>query len=87
MPPLAEWPALLFNVIWAHARHARLLDDNLHPAGARAITRRFGLALIWIGLGIVLGAFVPVAGVVVIALFIPTYYFPIRGEYGLPQRT
>ena len=79
--------ALLFNVIWAHARRAQLLDDKLHPAGARAITRRFGFALIWIGLGIVLGALVPVAGVVVIALFIPTYYFPIRGEYGLPQRT
>jgi pimeloyl-ACP methyl ester carboxylesterase len=36
--------------------------------------------------GIVLGALVPVAGVVVIALFMPTYYLPIRGEYGSPQQ-
>jgi uncharacterized membrane protein len=78
--------ALLFNLIWAHARHGRLLDDALQPAGARAITRRFGLALIWIGAGICLGAMVPVAGVVVIAAFIPAYYLPIRGEYGARLR-
>jgi uncharacterized membrane protein len=76
--------ALLFNIIWSHARHSGLLDDALELAGAKAITRRFGLALIWIGSGIVLGAFVPIAGVVIIAAFIPAYYFPIRGEYGSP---
>jgi uncharacterized membrane protein len=73
--------ALLFNVIWAHARHHGLLDEALQPSGARAITHRFSFALIWIGSGIVLGAFVPVAGVAVIAAFIPAYYLPIRGEY------
>ena len=74
--------ALLFNIIWAHARHNQLLDQALQPSGARAITHRFGFALIWIASGIILGVFLPVAGVVVIAAFIPAYYFPIRGEYG-----
>jgi uncharacterized membrane protein len=77
--------ALLFNLIWAHVRRGRLLDDALAPGGTMAITRRFGMALIWIGLGIGVGALVPVAGVVVIASFIPAYYFPIRGEYAVQR--
>lgn len=74
--------AALFNVIWAHLRRARLLDPDLGPFGIRAIGRRFALALVWIGSGILVGAFVPIAGVVVIAGFLPAYYLPIRGEYG-----
>ncbi|MFI6271662.1 hypothetical protein [Micromonospora zamorensis] len=35
-----------------------------------------------IGSGILVGAFVPIAGVVIIAGFLPAYYLPIRGEYG-----
>ncbi|HEY6593346.1 MAG TPA: TMEM175 family protein [Asanoa sp.] len=74
--------AALFNVIWAHLRRGHLLDDSLEPAGVRAIGRRFALALLWIGGGVVLGAVAPLAGVVVIAAFLPAYYLPIRGEYG-----
>ncbi|MFG1764928.1 TMEM175 family protein [Micromonospora parva] len=78
--------AALFNVIWAHLRRAGLLDPGLGPCGTRAIGRRFLLALVWIGSGVLVGAFVPIAGVVIIAGFLPTYYLPIRGEYGEDDR-
>lgn len=74
--------AALFNIIWAHLRRAKLLDPDLGPFGIRSIGRRFALALVWIGSGILVGAFVPIAGVVIIAGFLPAYYLPIRGEYG-----
>ncbi|WP_433554039.1 TMEM175 family protein [Micromonospora zamorensis] len=74
--------AALFNIIWAHLRRAKLLDPDLGPFGIRAIGRRFALALVWIGSGILVGAFVPIAGVAIIAGFLPAYYLPIRGEYG-----
>ncbi|MGQ5264615.1 TMEM175 family protein [Micromonospora sp. ZYX-F-536] len=79
--------AALFNIIWAHLRRARLLDPSLGPFGVRAIGRRFALALLWIGSGILVGAFVPIAGVAIIAGFLPAYYLPIRGEYGEDRRT
>ncbi|MEV0720088.1 TMEM175 family protein [Asanoa sp. NPDC050611] len=74
--------AVLFNLIWAHLRRGGLLEPTLEPASARSIGRRFAVALVWIGIGIVIGAFVPFAGVVIIAAFTPAYYLPIRGEYG-----
>lgn len=74
--------AALFNIIWAYLRRAKLLDPSLGPFGVRAIGRRFALALIWIGSGILVGTFVPIAGVAIIAGFLPAYYLPIRGEYG-----
>nr|WP_246381043.1 TMEM175 family protein [Micromonospora jinlongensis] len=74
--------AALFNIIWAHLRRAKLLDPDLGPFGIQAIGRRFALALVWIGSGILVGAFLPIAGVVIIAGFLPAYYLPIRGEYG-----
>ncbi|MCG5466305.1 DUF1211 domain-containing protein [Micromonospora sp. MED01] len=74
--------AALFNIVWAYLRRAKLLDPGLGPFGARAIGRRFALALLWIGSGILVGAFVPIAGVAIIAGFLPAYYLPIRGEYG-----
>ncbi|MDG4826407.1 TMEM175 family protein [Asanoa sp. WMMD1127] len=74
--------ALLFNIIWAHLRRAGLLEASLDVRAVRSIGHRFALALLWIGSGIVVGAFVPVAGVVIIAAFLPAYYLPIRGEYG-----
>ncbi|MET7375216.1 hypothetical protein [Micromonospora arida] len=58
------------------------MPQGLGPFGARAIGRRFALALVWIGSGILVGAFVPIAGVAIIAAFLPAYYLPIRGEYG-----
>ncbi|WP_435205253.1 TMEM175 family protein [Micromonospora sp. bgisy143] len=74
--------AALFNVVWAHLRRAHLLDPDLGPRGVRAIGRRFALALAWIGSGTLVGAFLPIAGVVIIAAFLPAYYLPIRGEDG-----
>jgi uncharacterized membrane protein len=76
-----ELAAVLFNAIWDYARHGhRLVGTSIDSVGARAISRRFRLALAWIGTGTLLGALVPVLGVTVIAAFIPYYWLPIRGE-------
>lgn len=76
-----EVAAILFNAIWAYARrHQRLLVTSIDPVGARAISRRFRLALTWIATGTLLGALLPALGVAVIAAFIPFYWLPIRGE-------
>jgi uncharacterized membrane protein len=73
--------AILFNVIWGYARHDhRLLGTTIDSLGASAISRRFRLALVWIGTGTLLGALLPVLGMAVVAAFIPYYWLPIRGE-------
>ncbi|WBB69321.1 TMEM175 family protein [Micromonospora sp. WMMD812] len=76
-----ELAALLFNLIWHHVRRGRhLLGDTIDDAGARSVGHRFRLALLWIGAGAGIGAVAPVAGVAVIAAFIPFYWLPVRGE-------
>jgi uncharacterized membrane protein len=73
--------AVLFNIMWAYVRHDhRLLGPSIDSVGARAIGRRFRLALVWLATGTLLGAVLPVLGMVVIASFIPYYWLPIRGE-------
>jgi hypothetical protein len=62
-----------------------LLSDALDPAGATAIGRRFQLALAWLTTGALLGAVLPVLGVVVIAAFNAFYWLPIRGESARPR--
>lgn len=82
-----ELAAILFNIIWWHARHdRRLLVPTIDAVGVTAITRRFLLALVWIATGCLLGAFVPLLGVAVIAAFIPYYWLPIRGEIARAKR-
>lgn len=81
-----ELAAALFNVIWWHARHdRRLLADTIDSAGVRAISRRFQLALVWIGTGTLLGTLLPVLGVAVFAAFIVYYWLPISGEIGMAR--
>jgi hypothetical protein len=76
-----EVAAMLFNVIWGYARHGqRLLGTTIDSAGARAKSRRFRLALVWIAARTLSGALLPVLGMAVIAAFIPYYWLPIRGE-------
>jgi uncharacterized membrane protein len=76
-----ELAAILFNAIWDYARHGhRLLGTTIDPAGARTVSRRYRLALVWIATGTALGALLPVLGLAVIAAFIPFYWLPIRGE-------
>jgi uncharacterized membrane protein len=76
-----ELAAILFNLIWDHARHGhRLLGTTIDAAGARAVSRRFRLALVWIATATLLGALLPVLGVAMVAAFIPYYWLPIRGE-------
>jgi uncharacterized membrane protein len=83
-----EVAAALFNAIWWHARHRhRLLASNMGPAGVRAISRRFQLALAWLGTGTLLGALLPALGVAVIVAFIIYYWLPISGETGRQPRT
>lgn len=76
-----ELAAIFFNVMWEYARRGhRLLGTSIDAVGARAVGRRFRLALVWIGTGTLLGALLPVLGMAVIAAFIPYYWLPIRGE-------
>jgi uncharacterized membrane protein len=77
--------ALTFNAVWQYASRHRLLSDALDPAGARAIGRRFQLALAWLAAGALLGAVLPVLGLVVIAAFNAFYWLPIRGESPRPR--
>jgi uncharacterized membrane protein len=82
-----EVAAILFNVLWWHARRdRRLLTDAIDSVGVTAIAQRFQLALAWIATGIVLGAVVPALGVAVIAAFIPFYWLPIQGEIARVKR-
>jgi uncharacterized membrane protein len=82
-----ELAAALFNVIWWYAsQDRRLLADTIDAAGVRAITRRFQLALGWIGTGTLLGALVPVLGLAALAAFIVFYWLPIMGEIRAPGR-
>ena len=82
-----ELAAVLFNIIWWYARRGRrLLDSTVDDASATATGRRFQLALAWIATGILLGALLPVLGVVVIATFIAFYWLPISGELGTTRR-
>jgi TMEM175 potassium channel family protein len=41
--------ALTFNALWQYACRHRLLSEALDSAGATAISRRFQLALAWLG--------------------------------------
>jgi uncharacterized membrane protein len=50
-----EIAAALFNVIWWHARHNHRLLTSADSTAIRAISRRFQLALAWIGTGTLLG--------------------------------
>src|SRR4051794_17262313 len=62
-----ELAAILFNLIWWYARrNRRLLAASIDAAGAKAIARRFQLALGWIATGTLLGAWLPALGVTVI---------------------
>jgi uncharacterized membrane protein len=76
--------ALTFNGVWQYARRRRLLSKTLDAAGAAAIGQRFQLALAWLALGALLGAALPLLGVVVIVAFNAYYWLPIRGETPLP---
>ncbi len=72
--------ALTFNGVWRYATRHRLLSGALDSAGATAIGRRFALAVAWLATGALLGAALPVLGVVVIVAFNAFYWLPIRGE-------
>jgi uncharacterized membrane protein len=82
-----EVAAILFNLIWWRVtRGRRLLADSIDPAGAKAVRRRFRLALVWIATGTLLGLLYPPLGVAVIAAFIPYYWLPIPGEIAKIRR-
>ncbi|MEV4763081.1 TMEM175 family protein [Micromonospora chokoriensis] len=80
--------AILFNVIWEYARGGhRLLTSTTDEATARAISRRFRPAPVWIAVGTALCVVHPVAGLIVVAAFIPFYWLPINGEVASIRRT
>jgi uncharacterized membrane protein len=76
--------ALMFNAVWHYASRHQLLSEALDSVGATAIGRRFQLALAWLTTGALLGALLPLLGVVVIAAFNAFYWLPIRGESPRP---
>jgi TMEM175 potassium channel family protein len=78
--------ALTFNAVWQYACRQGLISEALGSAGATAISRRFQLALAWLATGALLGALLPVLGVVVIVAFNAFYWLPIRGESPRPVR-
>jgi uncharacterized membrane protein len=81
-----EVAAGLFNLIWWYARRRRrLLADTIGDADVRAITRRFQLALAWIGAATVLGALLPLAGVCLFTSFLAYYWLPVSGELGMAR--
>ena len=68
---------LPFNAIWEYARRGhRLLGDTITPAQAREISRRFLVGPLLYGAGTVLGAILPLLGIVAFALLIPFYWLP-----------
>jgi uncharacterized membrane protein len=77
--------ALTFNAVWQYARRHRLLSEELDPSGTTAISRRFQLALVWLAIGALLGAALPVLGIAVIVAFNAFYWIPIRGESPRPH--
>jgi uncharacterized membrane protein len=82
-----EVAAVLFNIIWWHARRdRRLLTTAIHSTAATAIARRFQLALAWLAAGTLLGALLPALGVAVIAAFNLYYWLPISGEIESAKR-
>jgi uncharacterized membrane protein len=77
--------ALTFNAVWQYAGRHGLVSEALDAAGASAISTRFQLALAWLTTGALLGAVLPVLGVVVIVAFNAFYWLPIRGETPRPR--
>jgi len=72
--------ALTFNAVWQYARHQQLLNEPLDSPGVTAIGRRFRLALVWLTAGALLGLWIPLLGVALIAAFNAFFWLPIRGE-------
>jgi hypothetical protein len=72
--------ALTFNAVWHYSCRRKLFTDALHPTGLTAISRRFGLALVWLTSAALLGAIVPILGLAAIAGFNVFYWLPIRAE-------
>ncbi|MGC4773583.1 TMEM175 family protein [Micromonospora sp. DT44] len=80
--------SILFNVIWEYARSGhRLLTSTTDEATARAISKRFRAAPIWIAVGTALCIVHPIAGLIAVAAFIPFYWLPINGEIDSIRRT
>src|SRR4051812_37005586 len=55
-------PALMSTAVWQSARRHQLHSETLSVQGARAIGRRFQLALVWLTAGTLRGAALPALG-------------------------
>jgi uncharacterized membrane protein len=79
---------VFFNAIWEYARRGhRLLRPSLSPRNARVVSRRFLLGPTLYAVGTVLGALLPVLGIVVFAGLILFYWLPVTaGPGGLRHR-
>jgi hypothetical protein len=61
------------------------LGFDVQPRQPAGISRRFALALAWIGAATVPGAVLPLLGVVVFASFLAHYWLPVSGELGVAR--
>jgi uncharacterized membrane protein len=72
--------AVSFNAVWQYARRHRFIGETLDAQGAKAIGRRFELAVVWLAAGALVGVAVPALGVAVIVAFNIYFWLPIKGE-------
>jgi uncharacterized membrane protein len=66
-----------FNLIWLHARRARLLGETIDEHTEKALTRRFGLAVPLYLTGTLRGAVLPVLGFALFAAPAIFFWLPL----------
>jgi hypothetical protein len=66
-----------FNLIWRHARRARLLGETTDEQTEKALTRRFGLAVPLYLAGTLCGAVLPVLGFAIFAAPAIFFWLPL----------
>jgi uncharacterized membrane protein len=72
---------IFFNAIWEYARRGhRLLADTITARQAHTVSRRFLLGPALYLLGVIVGAFQPIAGISLFALLILVYWLPVTAR-------
>lgn len=79
---------VFFNAVWAWARRGhRLLDPDLSATSARRIGRGFLAGPVLYLVGTLLGAAIPLAGLVVFAALILVYWLPVSALSQRPHQS
>lgn len=75
---------VLFNAVYAWARHRDLLHHEVHPDERRRVSRRFWLGPLLYGVATVIAVFSPITALVGYALLILFYWLPPTALRRLP---